>query len=64
LAGPAGHSGRYKEDVGMVISSQNGQPPSIEPQLKSAEEIRKILSLFNYTLESLSLLLVPMFTNK
>ena len=47
-----------------VISSQNGQPPSIEPQLKSAEEIRKILSLFNYTLETLSLLLVPMFTNK
>jgi hypothetical protein len=30
-----------------VISRQNGQPPSIEPQLKLAEEIRKILSLFN-----------------
>lgn len=48
----------------VVISNQNGPKPSIEPQLKSAEEIRKILSLFNYTLETLSLLLVPMFTNK
>jgi glutamate synthase (NADH) len=47
-----------------VICNQDGEAPSIEPQLKSAEDIRKQLSLFNYTLETLSLLLVPMFANK
>lgn len=30
----------------------------------SSEDIRKRLSLFNYTLETLTLLLVPMFTTK
>ena len=32
--------------------------------LRSADDIRKQLSLFNYTLETLTLLLVPMFTTK
>lgn len=30
----------------------------------SSDDIRKQLSLFNYTLETLTLLLVPMFTTK
>lgn len=29
-----------------------------------SEDLRKLLSLFNYTLETLTLLLVPMFTTK
>lgn len=33
-------------------------------QLLSSDDIRKQLSLFNYTLETLTLLLVPMFTTK
>lgn len=32
--------------------------------LPSSDDIRKQLSLFNYTLETLTLLLVPMFTTK
>lgn len=37
---------------------------SSTPVLQSADDIRKQLSLFNYTLETLTLLLVPMFTTK
>lgn len=32
--------------------------------LPSSDDIRKKLTLFNYTLETLTLLLVPMFTTK
>lgn len=32
--------------------------------LLSADDVRKQLSLFNYTLETLTMLLVPMFTTK
>lgn len=43
----------------LVIPLTNG--PSVE---FNADDIRRKLSLFNYTLETLTLLLVPMFTTK
>lgn len=42
----------------------NGEPSAPVSHLESAVDIQKQLSLFNYTLETLTLLLVPMFTTK
>ena len=50
-----------KRSAGTLSHAVNG---SINDQLPSPDDIRKRLSLFNYTLEMLTLLLVPMFTTK
>lgn len=42
----------------------NGHADDASALSPSSDDIRKQLSLFNYTLETLTLLLVPMFTTK
>ncbi len=53
-----------KASVGSLEMSNGSAIASAPPLLHSPDDVRKQLSLFNYTLETLTLLLVPMFTTK